>query len=298
MWFRNLHVFRLRASADLSMETIEEQLAKMPLQPCSSALPTSLGWVAPRTAGGLIHAVNRQWLITLGIEQKLLPSSVVKQEVKDQAQRIEAKEGRHVGRRELRDLQEAVVQQLLPRAFVRRRTTSCWIDPINGWLVIDAAAPAKADELLELLHKTVDGLSIVPLKLTQSPLSAMTGWVAEGAAPAGFTIDQDMELRSAENAVVRYAKHPLDGDEIPKHIVAGKMVTRLGMTWGDKVSFVLDDKLQLKRLSFLDILKESADGQADNEDERFDLDFALMTGELAHLLNDLVESLGGELPEA
>ena len=298
MWFRNLHVFRLRASADLSMETIEEQLAKMPLQPCSSALPTSLGWVAPRTAGGLIHAVNRQWLITLGIEQKLLPSSVVKQEVKDQAQRIEAKEGRHVGRRELRDLQEAVVQQLLPRAFVRRRTTSCWIDPINGWLVIDAAAPAKADELLELLHKTVDGLSIVPLKLTQSPLSAMTGWVAEGAAPAGFTIDQDMELRSAENAVVRYAKHPLDGDEIPKHIIAGKMVTRLGMTWGDKVSFVLDDKLQLKRLSFLDILKESADGQADNEDERFDLDFALMTGELAHLLNDLVESLGGELPEA
>ena len=298
MWFRNLHVFRLRASADLSVETLDEQLSKMPLQPCSSALPTSLGWVAPRTAGGLIHAVNRQWLITLGIEQKLLPSSVVKQEVKDQAQRIEAKEGRHVGRRELRDLQEAVVQQLLPRAFVRRRTTSCWIDPINGWLVIDAAAPAKADELLELLHKTVDGLSIVPLKLTQSPLSAMTGWVAEGAAPAGFTIDQDMELRSAENAVVRYAKHPLDGDEIPKHIAAGKMVTRLGMTWGDKVSFVLDDKLQLKRLSFLDILKESADGQADNEDERFDLDFALMTGELAHLLNDLVESLGGELPEA
>ena len=295
MWFKNLHVFRLRSSADLSMETIEEQLAKMPLQPCSSALPSSLGWVAPRSEGVLLHAVNRQWLIALGIEQKLLPSSVVKQHVKDQARLIEEKEGRRVGRRELRELQELAVQQLLPRAFVRRRTTSCWIDPVNHWLVIDAAAPAKADELLELLHKTVDGLSIAPLKVVQSPLSAMTGWVAEGAAPAGFSIDQDMELRSAENAVVRYAKHPLDGEEIPKHIAAGKMVTRLGMTWGDKISFVLDDKLQVKRLSFLDILKESTDGQADNEDERFDLDFALMSGELARLLDDLVEALGGEL---
>jgi recombination associated protein RdgC len=66
------------------------------------------------------------------------------------------------------------------------------------------------------------------------------------------------------------------------------------MTWGDRISFVLDDKLQLKRLAFLDILKESTDGQAENEEERFDLDFALMTGELARLLDDLLAALGGE----
>jgi recombination associated protein RdgC len=66
------------------------------------------------------------------------------------------------------------------------------------------------------------------------------------------------------------------------------------MTWGDKISFILDDRLQLKRLDFLDVLKESAEGQADNEEERFDLDFALMTGELAHLLDDLLAALGGE----
>jgi len=129
----------------------------------------------------------------------------------------------------------------------------------------------------------------------QSPSSAMTGWIAGGEAPTGFSIDQDMELRSAENAIVRYAKHPLDGDEIPKHIAAGKVVTRLGMTWGDKISFVLDEKLQVKRVSFLDILKEETDGQAENEDERFDLDFTLMTGELNRLLKDLLMALGGEM---
>ena len=83
--------------------------------------------------------------------------------------------------------------------------------------------------------------------------------------------------------------------EIGQHIAAGKVVTRLAMTWGDKISFLLNEKLQIKRLTFLDILKESADSQAENEDERFDLDFTLMTGEVARLLDDLLEALGGEI---
>jgi recombination associated protein RdgC len=293
MWFRNLQVFRLPDPGEFTLAALEEKLSSRPLQPCGSSLPSSLGWVPPCADGALVHAVNRQWLIALGAEQKLLPASVVKQHVQERARLIEENEGRRVGRRELRELYEAITQELLPRAFVGKRSTHCWIDPAEGWLVIDAAAPAKADELIELLHKSVDPLRISPLKPLRSPVSAMTGWIVDGP-PAGFSIDQDLELRSAENAVVRYAKHPLDGEEIPRHIAAGKAVTRLGMTWGDKISFILDDRLQLKRLDFLDVLKESAEGQADNEEERFDLDFALMAGELAHLLDDLLAALGGE----
>jgi recombination associated protein RdgC len=293
MWFRNLQVFRLSNLGESTLAMIEEKLAARPLQPCGDSLPSSLGWVPPGADGALVHAVNRQWLIALGVERKLLPASVVKRHVQERARGIEENEGRRVGRRELRELYEATVLELLPRAFVDRRSTHCWIDPTGGWLAIDAAAPAKADELIELLHKSLDRLQLVPLKPSQSPCSAMTAWILDGP-PAGFSIDQDLELRSAENAVVRYARHPLDGEEIPRHIAAGKVVTRLGMTWADKISFILDDRLQLKRLDFLDILKESAEGQADNEEERFDLDFALMTGELALLLEDLLAALGGE----
>jgi recombination associated protein RdgC len=296
MWFKNLQLFRLPHPGELTVEALEAHLASHPLQPCGSSIPSSSGWVPPCADGALVHSVNRQWLIALSVEQKLLPSSIVKQHAKERAQRIEENEGRRVGRRELRDLYDAATQELLPRAFVGKRTTHCWIDPVGGTLAIDAAAPAKADEVTELLHKSVGKLSILPLKTVQSPSSAMTGWVAAGDAPAGFSIDQDLELRSAENAVVRYTKHSLDGAEIPGHIAAGKIVTRLGMTWGDKISFLLDDKLQLKRLAFLDILKESTDGQAENEEERFDLDFALMAGELARLFGDLLAALGGERP--
>jgi recombination associated protein RdgC len=239
--------------------------------------------------------VNRQYLLSLGAEQKLLPASVVKQFADERAQAIGESEGRRVGRKEMRELREALTLELLPRAFIRRRTTFGWIDPINGWLVIDAAAPAKAEEFLEQLRKTVAGLPATLVKVTQSPSAAMTGWVAAGEAPGGFTLDQDLELCSAENAKVRYVKHTLEGEEIGQHIAKGKVVTRLALTWGERISFLLNEKLEIKRLAFLDILKEEADGQAENEDERFDLDFTLMSGEVARLLDDLIAALGGEV---
>ena len=295
MWFKNLQIYRLPKDWAADLQAVDAQLAVHRLNPCPLSEMQSLGWIAPRPGDALIHSVNRQWLLALGAEQKLLPASVVKQFANDRAKAIEENEGRKVGRKEMRELREAMTLELLPRAFVRQRTTFGWIDPVNGWLIIDAAAPAKAEELLEQLRKSVEGLPARLLEVNLSPSAAMTSWVAEGEAPTNFTLDQDLELRSAEKATVRYVKHTLEGEEIGKHIAAGKVVTRLAMTWNDKISFVLNENLQIKRLSFLDILKDQADGQAENEDERFDIDFTLMSGEIALMLNDLVTALGGEL---
>lgn len=295
MWFKNLQVFRIRLG--VGFEELESRCADRALTPCTGAQTVTLGWVPHQPEGAFVHGVNRQWLIALGAEEKLLPASVIRQHAQERASAIEKNEGRRVGRREFRELQEQALQELLPRAFVRRRTTYAWINPAAGWLAIDSASPARADELLEQLHRSIDGVLIAPIKLLRSPASAMTGWLADSAAPTGFSIDKDTELQSAEHAIVRYAKHALDGEDIPAHIAAGKIVTRLGMTWADKISFVLTENLQLKRLAFLDILKEAADDQAENEAERFDIDFTLMTGELAKLLADLIEALGGEMRE-
>ncbi|MBE2259764.1 MAG: recombination-associated protein RdgC [Candidatus Accumulibacter sp.] len=294
MWFKNLYLYRLPGNWAVDAGQLEEQLARLTLQACSATDPRSIGWVAPRDAGALIHSVNQQWLLALGVEEKLLPASIVKRFASDKAKDIEEAEGRRIGRKEMREIQEQMTLELLPRAFIRSRRTHAWIDRGNGWLVIDSSSPAKAEEFLEQLHKSVDDVPTKALKVAQSPSAAMTGWVAAGEPPAGFTLDQDLELRSAEKATVRYVKHTLEGEEIRQHIAAGKVVTRLAMTWNDRISFVLDDQLQVKRLAFLDILKEQADGQGENEDERFDSDFTLMSGELARLLDDLVAALGGE----
>jgi recombination associated protein RdgC len=129
-----------------------------------------------------------------------------------------------------------------------------------------------------------------------SPVAAMTDWLASESAPAGFSIDRELVLQAsdANKATVRYANHELEGKEIIGHIAAGKRVIRLGMTWNDRISFVLNEHLQIKRIEFLDIIKEQSSAVANDDNEMFELDFTLMTGELAKMLSALTDALGGE----
>lgn len=295
MWFRNLRLYRLARDWEMDASRLAEALAAHPLARCGSQDMISRGWVFPRFDGEFVHASNRCWLIALGVEQKLLPASVVRQETQERATRIEAEQGRKVGRKELRDLRELVTQEMMPRAFSRRRTTWGWIDPVHGWLVLDAGSDAKAEEFIEILLKTLPGMPLRPLQTQLSPGTAMTEWLASEEAPAGFSIDDDLELRppTPANAAIRYVHLALEGEEIRSHIAAGKSATRLGLTWSERISFVLTDKLQVKKLGFLDILREQA-ADTQNADEQFDQDFALMSGEIARLLDDLVAALGGE----
>ena len=151
--------------------------------------------------------------------------------------------------------------------------------------------------MIETLSRTVDDLPLSLLKTELSPATAMTNWLISGEAPAGFTVDRDCELRAPveENATVRYVRHLLGAEEIGKHITEGKLPTRLALTWDDRISFVLTERLEIKRLAFLDILKEEASQSAETADEQFDADFALMTGELARMIPALVDALGGEM---
>lgn len=69
------------------------------------------------------------------------------------------------------------------------------------------------------------------------------------------------------------------------------------MTWADRISFVLSESLTIKRVAPLDVLKEDSDVSTKNDEERFEADFVLMTGELGKMIADLVAALGGEIRE-
>jgi recombination associated protein RdgC len=294
MWIKNLVVYRLPADWAVEADDLERKLAKQPLQPCGGFQMESRGWTCPHEEGMFLYKQNRHWLLALGMEQKLLPASIIRQEAQDRAEKIARKQAHPVGRKQMRDIREEVTNELLPRALARRRITHCWIDAINGWLVVEAAGDPKAEQFMEALRKSDESFAAARLETQRSPAAAMAEWLAKGGAPDGFSIDQDLELRAADagKATVRYSRHSLGGKEIREHIAAGKTVVQLGLTWNDKISFVLTEYLQIKRLSFLDILKE--DSAAEDKDEQFEIEFALMTGELALMLADLVKALGKE----
>lgn len=296
MWFKNIFIYRLAQNSAITADKLNEKLALKPLLHCSGLDKQSRGWVSCH-GDKIVHGANQQILFALGVEQKLLPATIVNRFSKERVADIEAQQGYKVGRKELKEIKEAMTEELLPRAFALQRKTFAWLDPLHGYLIIDAASSTKTEELLLLLNKTVDNLQYKPLHTKISAVAAMTDWLASNNAPAGFTIDRELELRATgeSKATIRYANHALEGEEILAHIAAGKRVTRLGMTWNDRISFVLTEQMQIKRLEFLDIIKQESSAMADNADELFELDFTLMTGELARMLADLTEALGGEV---
>jgi len=296
MWFKNLLIYRLPAPWAMTSEQLEELLAEQAFTSGSSQEMQTQGWAPPRENGGLVYGLGNNLLLNLRTEKKLLPASVVNQVAKAKAQEIEEQQGFKPGRKQMKEIKENVTETLMPRAFSIQRDTRAWIDTKNGWLVLDASSPTKADEFLQLLNKSVERMPMANLHVEMSPAAAMTDWLSRDEAPANFTIDQDTELRSSGEgrATVRYVRQSIEADDVRRHIEAGKQVTRLAMTWTDRVSFVLTESLAIKRVAPLDVIKENTDSTGVNDDERFDSDFTMMTGEIGKLLADVVEALGGE----
>ena len=256
-----------------------------------------MGWVPARgkAQGPLAESVGGQWLQKQAVEQRVLPGAVVKRRVDEMAAQIEQSSGRQPGKREKRELKEQALLELLPQAFTRLSTVAVWLDPKRRLLMIDAASAARADEVVVLLVKAVDGLRVAPLQTTLSAAAAMADWLVGGEPPAAFSVDRECELKSSDDtkAVVRYARHALDIDEVRQHIASGKRPTRLAITWNGRVSLLLTETMQLRKIDFLDVVMEDRPDVAD-ADAAFDADAALATGELARLIPDLVEALGGE----
>lgn len=296
MWFKNLKLYRLNASWNPSTETLNEQLAELAFVPGNASQPQTIGWAPVREGGAYAHAVGDHLLLRLRAEQKLLPSKVIAQVAKERAADFEAQQGYKPGRKQMKELKERIYDELLPRAFAVQRDTFVWIDRAARWLGIDASSSARADEALGLLAKSVEPFPAEPLYVEQSPGGAMTSWLAEDEAPAGFTIDQDTRLEAAGDgkAKVSYQQLAPEPEELRRHIAQGKQCSRLALTWEDRVSFVLTDGLDIRRIKPLDVLVENAAGSLLNDDERFDSDFSLFGLEMSKMLGDLVSALGGE----
>lgn len=299
MFFKNAQVYRLAKDWDITVEALEEQLGMKAFHPCGSQDMESRGWVSPNKTEARVVSVGGQWLVALGFEHRMLPSAVVKQETEERAEAMAEQQGYKLGKKQLKELKEAVMQELLPRAFTKRSTMYAWIDPVGGWLVVDASTQSKAEEMLETLRHTLDTFPVSLLRTERSPMSAMTDWLAAGEAPEGFTLDADFSLKSVtdDKAEASFKRHGLEGAHVKEHLEAGKLPTRLAMTFDDRVSFVLTDKGEIKRVDLLDVAKESIAGQDEDAEALFQAEFALMAGELSRLFDALVVAMGGELVE-
>ncbi|MEE9303164.1 MAG: recombination-associated protein RdgC [Thiotrichaceae bacterium] len=294
MWFKNLYFFKFDSDFSLSAEELHDQLLQKAFKPCSPTQRESLGWVAPLgdSAESFTHASNNFILLTLARQERLLPATVVREELVIRMAEIELKEDRKVRGKEKKELQEAIEFELLPRAFTRTQKMDAWIDRKGQWLVVNTSSASRAEALTDLLRKTLGTLPVSLPDTDTTPMTTMTKWLSDGVLPANFELGQECELVSQQDdkSKVIFRSHDLMTNEVQSHLTVGKYVSKLAIQWDEKISFVLNEDLQIKKLKFLDVMEEAMqENDPQSHEERLDIEFALMTGEVSNLWSQLLK---------
>lgn len=301
--FKNCMIFRIAPGRAMDLAAMESALAKMPFHPCGATQPESYGWTPPRGEknGALVESIAGQRILRFQLESKSVPASAIKRKLDERCAKIEENEGRKPGRKETRELKDEILLELLPHAFPKESSILAWFDLANGRLVLDCSSQGKADTLITALVECLPGLQVSLLNTQVAPRAAMTRWLSgvtdvddDDSWPAFFAPGRFVELNSGDemNATVKFDRHHLDDEQMRLHISQGKLPTQLALDWKGRVSFVLTEGTQLKKIAFLDIV---IDGPA--EGDAFDADVAIATAELSALITDLIPALGGELEQ-
>lgn len=297
MWFRNVRPYRLPERLGLNAEALEQRLSSRPFVPCRPAQPQSTGWVGALadSAEALVHAAGPFWLVRLKREEKLLPASVIREEVNHRVTQIQVAESRKVYRKEKMTIADEVTQDFMPRAFTRSKAIDALIHEQAGWLWINNASAPRCEDVLSALR---DALGSLPAELPstrKNPAVVMSEWLLHSDLPDGFELGTEADLvePGEDGGVVRARSMMLDCDEIRSHIESGKQVQRLALNYQDRLRFVLGSDLVLRRLKFGEELVGANDELKDDMLARRDADFLLMSEALAELNPLLLDAFGG-----
>ncbi len=303
MFFRNLTLFRLTKEVVEDIERLDEALPDHRLRAVGPMEMGTKGFVPPVGRGeeaSLTHAVDACVMVMGASEDKLLPASVVNDELQRKVEHIAEEEGRKVGGRERKRLKEDLLTELLPRAFVRQGRMACYVDKASQWLVINTSSRKAAESLITQIREALGSFPAVPMAPEEAPRVLMTDWLANGNLPDGLALGDECELRdpaSATGAISRNTRQELDSEEIKEHLRNGKMVFKLGLTFDERLSFVLGEDMVVRKLRFLDVVIEELGDSAESAEQAADAEFALMSLELRRLLGKFNEWFGLD-PEA
>lgn len=270
-----------------------DYLSRRTARPCGATESRTSGFCPPcdHSTAGLAHHVGGYTLIGFETDDRLLPGSVVAEEVADRAEKLEQQQGFRPGRKQMSELKEATIMELLPRAFTQKRRTLAVF--AGGYFIIDTSSAARADAVIETLKAALGELPLAPICTARSITSAMIEWLL-GDYPVGLSMDSYAELEKPESGkpAITYKRTVLDTGDMNNRISGGYVPRKVGVTYNEKLSFRINESLHLQQLSSVSLALQNKAGHSSAE-EAFDADVTLTVGEVVEALNFVIDELGG-----
>lgn len=241
----------------------------------------------------LLLEVKNTFRLRLQKQEKILPSVVINNKLKEKIDLIESKEKRQVWHKEKKDIKDNLIFELLPQAFSKISYADIILDIRNNFLFINEISNNRVDTIVTKIKKSIGNINISSIKTNLNPSDVMTSWLIYGKCPSNFVINDVCELYSCNVnnfSNIKIRDQNLYDDEIISLVKKDKKVIKLGLIWNNRISFVVDENLSIQRIKFLDIIK---DDENKNSYELFLSNHILMSENFSLLLNDLILEFGG-----
>ncbi|TRX57322.1 recombination-associated protein RdgC [Thalassomonas sp. M1454] len=296
MWFKNLYIFSFTRPFTTSEEELETALQEHVFAPCGKTEMSRFGFSSALGKHGdrLVHQANGCMVMNARKEEKILPASVVKEQLEEKISQLEHEHSRKATKKEKEQFKEDITFELLPRAFTRTSDIQAYICPEENIIVVNTSARGKAEDFLALLRKCLGSLPVTSFVPDAGAETIMTSWLLEQTLPESYTIGFEGELKAMgdDAAVLRCKNQDLLSDEILAHL-GEKQVVKIAFDWDQTLSCVLCDDLSVKRVKFHDsVYEQNEDIPNDDMIVKIDADITLMTAEVNRFITDMLKQFG------
>jgi len=292
--FRNIRYYRLDSDWPDSEKALSKALEKAAFSPCGPLTERSSGWVPvdPDTGNLLARRVNGADLLKLRSQSRVLPYSVINEELESRIEDFRNRMQEAPSPREKRRLKAETRDELLPKAMLKSDKIWGYVDLKEKVVGIDAAQSTAAERFIRRLSAPFDGLKIRPLQYKQPVNELLTG-IFLGGAPDQFVVGRECRMQDAADSgsLVRWSNFDLSDTTIRNHVANGMRLTHLAIEYDNVMGCVLDENGVISKLRFLGMDDDREEG--DEPLARLDAEFVLITGTLRKMLGDLKKLLGG-----
>lgn len=292
MWFKKAQIFKFDEKTNFTVETLQEQLQQLEFTPCPAGLPATQGWIAPSDEDErLVYAAGDFLLICLQVETKILPATVVTQNLKERVKLIESKQERKLSYKERTALKHAIYNELLPQAFSRLTREYAFIDLKNNCLILNNNNLKSTQNFLTFFRRCIDDVRLVVFEVKKIP-QILTNWLVSNQYPAEFKIEDACSLQDPKQKErnIRIKQQDLSVSYIKELIQNNYVVNQIKLTWSDQITFMLKHDFTLQSLQYSDaVIELTEDDQNNNQEASFRTDFFIMSGILSKMMQELVQ---------
>lgn len=303
MLFKNAIPYTLPEDFNLDPDQLETALASRRSRQCSAQELSTIGFTPAFGKGPdalVAHRVQDLILVCTETHSRLLPASVINQQVGIKVQEIEETENRKVYRKEKNAIKDELLVTLLPRAFEISAKSYLLIDLKTRTVFCNVSSPRRAEEMLSTIREALGSFPVRPLRTKNGPKGAMTAWLNQKSAPQDFELGEKIALIEPREDGGSARISNLSDEPLSALLSDGMDCDSLELNYKDQASFILTQEMYLKSIRYEDAFTEQAHEDAgDDQQAYFDASLILMASMLREIYSALCSEMGGvEAPTA